>query len=142
MEGLQMTTVREIADELGVSKTAVLKFCKEELRLKTEPRKTLQLSANDCSAIAARFSADRLDKRKESENKGLHSGLQLTAQEITALQIENAELKARMEGLERENELLRERLEVADATLEREQQQRRGFWGRLGQKLLGSGKSE
>ncbi len=28
MEGLQMTTVREIADELGVSKTAVLKFCK------------------------------------------------------------------------------------------------------------------
>lgn len=151
-----MTTVREIADKLGVSKTAVMKFCKEELHLKTEPRRALQLSANDCAAIADRFSADTLGEYAETENQGLQSGLQLSAHkvvslqsglqlsahEVVSLQIENAGLRARVGGLERENELLRERLDVADAALEREQQQRRGFWNRLGQRLLGSGGGE
>ena len=56
------------------------------------------------------------------------------------MQAENAELRARIDGLERENELLRERLQVADDALKREQLQKRGFWNRLGQKLLGDGK--
>lgn len=140
MEGLQMTTVREIADELGVSKTAVLKFCKEELRLKTEPRKTLQLSANQCSAIADRFAARTQGKQWDTENNHLQEGVQFSAHEYFSLQAENAELRARIDGLERENELLRERLQVADEALKREQLQKRGFWNRLGQKLLGDGK--
>ena len=52
---------------------------------------------------------------------------------------EIATLRERVAGLEKENALLRERLEVADAALEREQMQARGFWSKLGQKLLGSG---
>ena len=135
-----MTTVREIAEELGVSKTAVMKFCKEELHLKTEPRKALQLSANQCSVIADRFSADEREKQHETENQGLQIGLQLAAHEVFSLQAENAELRARIDGLERENELLRERLQVADEALKRAQLQKRGFWNRLGQKLLGDGK--
>ena len=52
-----------------------------------------------------------------------------------------ATLKERVAGLERENDLLRERLKIADAALEREQLQPRGFWSNLSQKLLGSGKN-
>lgn len=134
-----MTTVREIAAELGVSKTAVMKFCKEELHLKPEPRKTLQLSANQCSAIADRFATHIQGKQCDTENNHLQEDLQFSAHEYFSLQTENAELRARIDGLERENELLRERLQVADEVLKREQLQKRGFWNRLGQKLLGDG---
>ena len=135
-----MTTVREIAEELGVSKTAVMKFCKEELHLKPEPRKALQLSANQCSAIADRFAEHTQGKQWDTENNHLQEDVQFSAHEYFSLQTENAELRARIDGLERENELLRERLQVADEALKREQLQKRGFWNRLGQKLLGDGK--
>lgn len=135
-----MTTVKELSEQLGVSKTAILKYAKEELGLKTEPRKTLQLNANQCSVIADRFSGSEQVKDAETENQGLQLGFQLSADEVFSLQTENAALKARIEGLEDQISLLHERLEVADAALEREQMQARGFWSRLGQKLLGSGK--
>lgn len=135
-----MTTVKELSEQLGVSKTAILKYAKEELGLKTEPRKTLQLTANQCSVIADRFSASEQVKDGETENQGLQLGFQLSADEVFSLQKENAALKAKIIGLEDQISLLRERLEVADAALEREQMQARGFWSRLGQKLLGSGK--
>lgn len=60
-----MTTVRELSERLGVSKTAVLKYAKEELKLKTEPRKSLHTSANQCA-----------------------DGLQMCADEVVSLQIE------------------------------------------------------
>lgn len=137
-----MTTVRELSERLGVSKTAVLKYAKEELKLKTEPRKSLQLSANQCAVIANHFSGIEQGKREQTENLSANQcadGLQMCADEVVSLQIENAALKERIAGLERENSLLRERIEKADEALEREQMQARGFWSRLGQKLLGEG---
>lgn len=135
-----MTTVKELSDELGVSRTTILKFCKEELNLKTEPRKALQLSANQCSVIANRFSAIKLVKQEVSEKETDNTpkrDLQLRAEEVSSLQQENAKLKAENEGLREQIALYRERLEVADAALEREQMQARGFWSKLGQKLIG-----
>lgn len=135
-----MATVKELADELGVSKTSVLKYCKEELHLQTEARRTLQLSANQCAVVANHFSA--VDQRKsiQTENQTenhLQTCVQLRADEVFSLQHESAALKAENEGLREQVALLKERLEVADAALEREQMQARGFWSRLGQKLLG-----
>lgn len=138
-----MTTVRELSERLGVSKTAILKYAKEELKLTTEPRKALQLSANQCAVVADHFSGVKQEVCKENaqtENLELKTSVQLSADEVFSLQKENAALKARIEGLEDQISLLHERLEVADAALEREQMQARGFWSRLGQKLLGTGK--
>lgn len=135
-----MTTIKELSEQLGVSKTAILKYAKEELGLKTEPRKTLQLTANQCSVIADRFSGSGQVKEDKTENQGLQLGFQLSADEVFSLQTENAALKERVAGLEDQVMILKERLEVADAALEREQMQARGFWSRLGQKLLGGDK--
>ena len=140
-----MTTIKELADELGVSKTTITKYVKEEMQLQTQPRRAVQLSANQCSEIANHFSALGLVKQVSTANQTANQtarGVQLRADENADVQLilqENAALKERVAGLERENELLRERLEVADAALEREQLQARGFWSRLGQKLLDGG---
>jgi septal ring factor EnvC (AmiA/AmiB activator) len=142
-----MATVRELSDKLGVSKTAILSYCKDELGIKPQPRKALQLSANQCAVIADHFSeheqrANREDIKesaKVTENQ-TDKPLQLYTDEVFSLQLENAVLKERISALESENKLLRERLEVADKHLEREQMQVRGFWSRLGQKLLGTSK--
>ena len=117
-----------------------MKYVKEELQLKTEPRKTLQLSADDCSAIADRFAAPEQAKEEKPTANCKPESLQLFADEVSSLQLANAVLKARIDAMERENRLLKERLDKADEALEREQMQARGFWGALGQKLLGNGK--
>lgn len=138
-----MTTVRELSEKLGVSKTAILKYAKEELQLTTEPRKALQLSSNQCAVIADHFSNVKQEVCKETaqtENLELQTSVQLSANQVFSLQAENAALRERVSGLEEQVAILRERLEVADAALEREQMQARGFWSRLGQKLLGAGK--
>lgn len=141
-----MTTVRELSERLGVSKTTILKFCKEELKLKTSARRTLQLSANQCSIIASHFSTSGQAKLHSTENQtesSLQTSLQMCADgfsaEFSDLKAENSALKAENDGLKEQIALLKERLEVADAALEREQMQARGFWSRLGQKLLGDG---
>lgn len=123
-----MTTVKELSDELGVSPQTIRRYVKNELGVATQPRKMLQLDANQASAVAAHFSG----KTQKSETP-------VATHEAEFLQ-EVATLKERVAGLERENQLLRERLETADAALEREQMQARGFWSKLGQKLLGDGK--
>lgn len=135
-----MTTIKELSDKLGVSKTAITKYVKEELGLKTEPRKALQLSAHQCAVVADHFSGDKLGKVAETENQGVQTGVQFCADEVASLQLELAVAKSEIAALERENELLRDRLQKADEALEREQLQSRGFWSRLGQKLLGSGR--
>lgn len=120
-----MTTVKELADELGVSPQTIRRYVKNELGVAMQPRKTLQLDANQASAVAAHFSG----KTKES-------ALDVSTGDAELLQ-EVATLRERVAGLERENELLRDQLETVNAALEREQMQARGFWSRLGQKLLG-----
>lgn len=134
-----MTTVKELSEQLGVSKTAILAYCKDELHLHTEPRKALQLSANDCAAVCSRF-ADENSQRaavtQETENKVGSDGVQMSAQEFAELKTRLAVLEERCAGYERTIAALRERAESAEGALEREQMQARGFWSRLGQKLL------
>lgn len=123
-----MTTIRELANKLEVSPQTIRRFVKKELGIIPEPRKPIMLDANQCNIVAAHFAADTLGNVPE-----VAISLQESLQEVAAL-------KERVAGLERENELLRDRLQKADEALEREQLQSRGFWSRLGQKLLGSGK--
>lgn len=145
-----MITVRELAEELGVSPQTVRRYVTRELGVATEPRKALQLDADQASIVADHFK-DR--KRQVGPSKGAEGGGADVA--TPAVTLENnvaagvaelrervAALEAENAGLRSENDLLRERLEVADKALEREQMQARGFWSRLGQKLLGSGKEK
>lgn len=145
-----MTTVKELSEQLGVSKSAILKYCKTELGIKTEPRKALQLDANQTAVVCSYFgdsvTASHLVKHSGTGNQSADNNTSQSTdncssdtQVLQQLQIENARLEERVAGLERENALLRERIEQADAALEREQRRAGGFWARLGQKLLGSG---
>ncbi|MBS4897348.1 MAG: HTH domain-containing protein [Gordonibacter pamelaeae] len=124
-----MATVKELAEELGVSPQTVRRYVKDVMGVATQPRKTLQLDANQASLVAAHFSGKTMTSATESATP--------VATEVADLLQDVATLRERVAGLERENELLKERLEIADAALEREQMQARGFWSRLGQKLLG-----
>lgn len=122
-----MASVKEISEKLGISPQTVRRYVKSELGVATQPRKMLQLDATQCSLIAAHFAG----KMPKSET--------VVATDSAEVLQEVATLKERVAGLERENELLRERIEVADKALEREQMQARGFWSKLGRKLLGEG---
>lgn len=123
-----MATIKELSDKLEVSPQTIRRFVKKEFGIVPEPRKPIILDANQCNIVAAHFAAETLGDVSEVATPN-----QEMAQEV-------ATLRERVAGLERENELLRERLQKADEALEREQMQARGFWSRLGQKLLGSGK--
>ena len=144
-----MTTVKELSDLLGVSKSTIMAYCKDELGLTPEPRKALQLDDAQSAAVCSRFGdcvtaeqpSDPQERAQlpksvadESADMKRHS-----ADDYAVLQIENARLQERCNGLERENALLRERVQAADAALEREQHRAAGFWSRLGQRLLGDG---
>lgn len=132
-----MTTVRELAETLGVSPQTIRRYVKSELGVATQPRKTLQLDATQAALVADHF------KGSNTQSKAMEEGIisqDDVAISITDLKIRVATLEAENDGLRRENDLLRERLAEADRALEREQMQSRGFWNRLGQKLLGSGR--
>lgn len=124
-----MITVKQLSEQLGVSPQTIRRYARDVLHVATQPRQMLQFDANQASAISAHFSG----KTQESAEK---SATPVATDVATMLQ-DVATLKERVAGLERENELLRERLAIADTALEREQMQSRGFWSRLGQKLLG-----
>lgn len=126
-EGVAMATIKELADKLEVSPQTIRRFVKKEFGIIPEPRKPITLDANQCNIVAAHFATDKLGDVPE-----VTTSLQEMLQEI-------AILRERVAGLERENELLRERLKKADEILEREQMQARGFWSRLGQRMLGNG---
>lgn len=130
-----MTTIKELSEQLGVSPQTIRRYVKRELGVATQERKMLQLDATQAAIVADHFCKDKQGKRIELEEPSAT----LVATDVADLLQQVAALNERVAGLERENSLLRERLEVADAALEREQMQARGFWSRLGQKLLGSG---
>ena len=133
-----MTTIKEHSEQLGVSPQTIRRYVKNELGVATQPRKMLQLDANQASAVAAHFSGKTQESATQSATHVATVLQHVAAPDAEMLQ-EIATLRERVAGLEKENALLRERLEVADAALEREQMQARGFWSKLGQKLLGSG---
>lgn len=145
-----MPTIREIAGQYGVSKSTARRWIKDCLpdvfngeRVNLDEAQMHRL---------AHFIAERelASIRDDSDSNGSRI-IQITddgavseslMERIRELEIENASLRAVNDSLERSNELLLERLRVADEALEREQMQARGFWSRLGQKLLGDGREK
>lgn len=134
-----MPTVSEVAAACGVSAQTVRRFVKNELGKKTEPRTRIELTINEAQLIADHF-AKRGSSVANSVASSDQGKLDAVVSRCNELLQQVATLNERVAGLQRENELLKERLKYADAALEREQMQSRGFWSRLGQRLLGDGK--
>lgn len=131
-----MATIKELSEQLGVSPQTIRRYVKQELGVVTQERKTLQLDATQAAIVSDHFCKNKQGKQLKENN----ISATFAATDVAELLQQVATLSERVAGLERENSLLRERLEVADSALEREQMQARGFWSRLGQKLLGTGK--
>lgn len=139
-----MPTVKELADELGVSAQTIRRYVKQELHVVAEPRKALQLDATQAAIVADHFKEKTAAKvRKSADSKeDVATRDEELLQQVATLREDVATLRERVAGLERENTLLREQLDNSNKALEREQMQRVGFWSRLGQRLLGSGKPD
>lgn len=141
-------TTATIAEANGVTAQTVRNAARKVLpRFGKTNGKVCWRFAPDEAALLSDYFRRNAGKRRRSksddmakrEAKDTQSFPQSLRDDFAALRVENAKLEERCRGLERENELLRERLGEADAALKREQLQARGFWARLGQRLLGSG---
>lgn len=137
-----MTTVKELAEELGVSPQTIRRFVRDELHVATQERKALQLDATQASIVADHFKDRTASKRDKTDKAVEYIQQQEMLQRIAAYEVEVATLKERVAGLERENSLLRMQLESSNKALEREQMNSVGFWKRVGQRLLGSGSND
>lgn len=142
-----MPTIREVAEEYHVSKSTMrrwIKACMPDLfngqRVNLNDSQMHELAHYIAEHELAHIGDDTNDGDSRTIH-GLPSGTddETLLERVHELELENASLRATNDSLERSNELLLERLRAADAALEREQMQARGFWSRLGQKLLGSG---
>lgn len=141
-----MPTIKEVADKLSLSPQTIRRFVKQEFDIKPEPRKPIVLTDEQASIVANHFAgvansvADVAQEKLPVAEPSAHVASEVATlkEEIATLNIEVATYKERVAGLERENELLREQLETTNKALEREQMQAKGFWSRLGQKLLPS----
>lgn len=133
-----MTTVKDLCEMYGFSRSTALRHIRACLGDAPKVDGVVRLDASMTHQLTRYLSGKTIKVvHQDAPNDAplTHHG----ASNDAALLQENAALKERVAGLERECELLRERLEVADAALEREQMQARGFWSKLGQKLLGGG---
>lgn len=164
-----MTTVRELAETLGVSRSTVRRRIREALPdLDVDGGRAIDLSAEQVHQVVHHMtrrdavSSDAVGAALASVNSvssasgdaglahqvtrcgasddAVVTRLEQVREALHDAELEAARLRSEVEGLKSENDLLRERLEVADKALERAQEQGRGFWSRLGQKLLGPGR--
>lgn len=160
-----MTTISELSASLGVSKSTLRRRLRECLpEVQGEGRRPIDLTQDQVHQLVhhmAQCGAPRngaVGAATTSENSvfGVPCDMEMVHQvaqddapigavvaqleqvrdALHDTELEAARLRAEVDGLRSENSLLRERLEVADAALRREQEQARGFWNRLGQKLL------
>lgn len=129
-----MTTIAELVAVYGFSRSTVLRHVKKCFGSdESKQGKPLYLDEAEVQQFA-----DYMVKLGKSPLRQTSLNDELVVKdELDYRDIEIAALKERCEGLERENDLLRDRLAVVDGALEREQQMARGFWSKLGQKLLG-----
>lgn len=145
-----MATLSEIAERYGVSKSTARRWVAQHVPDALGHGRRVDLTEAQLHALAAGVAASngssepKISKegeiRIDTDNRADQGG------RILALERENAELRAMNSSLERlnsslerHNEQLVERLENLESALEREQQYNRGFWSRLGQRLLGDG---
>lgn len=125
-----LLTVKDLAETYGVSRSTVLRHVKKCFG-NDEAKQGRPLQFN---AVMMQEFADYMGKLGKSKPRQTSSNDEV----LNELKVTVARLEERTKSLERENSLLLERLEVADAALEREQMQARSFWSKLGQKLLGN----
>lgn len=132
-----MTTAKELAEQLGVSKQSIMRYAKTELGVAPEPRKAVQFDANQTSAIAAHFADKKLPKLQQTaiNDSDMAQIVAALERDVAALEAENEQLRERVRELKEDKEQLHK-------ALERQQMIGGGFWSRLGRKLLGEGKSD
>lgn len=145
-----MPTIKELADEYGVSKSTMRRYIGKALpgifngnRLNLTEDQTHTLAHYIAEHESSSVNKNVLENGSRTlQRTDFEQVSESVSDKLRKLEIENASLKAMNASLERENQHLLERLEVADKALEREQNIKLGFWSRLGQKLLGEGKKK
>lgn len=102
-----MTTVRELADKLGVSPQTVRRYVKKELGVATREREVLQLDAAQAAAVADHFSRTRTGKTTTEAAKTPATPLQHVATDVAGVATVSkdvAELIAQVARLEAERD--------------------------------------
>lgn len=164
-----MTSVAELAEALGVSKSTVRRRIREALPdLDVNGGRAIDLSPEQvhqvvhhmtrrdavssdavCAALASGNSVSSASgdavlvhqvARCGAPYDAVVAQLEQVRGKLHDAELEAARLRAEVDGLKSENDLLRERLTIADKALERAQEQGRGFLSRMAQKLLGPGR--
>ena len=140
-----MPKIKELADVLGVSAQSIRNFVKSEFGIVSQERKPIILDANQAAIVADHFKSDLPVVQNTAKEPAKVANSDISVE----IQIENAILKERVAGLERDIQRLeeqikdlKERIAAADVALERQQNISGGFWNRLGRKLLGEGKKQ
>lgn len=152
-----MATLVQIAEEYGVSRSTARRWVMEcmpevftgkKLDLSVAQMHQLAHYIKENDKTSTVHEADNLDTMgvNDSDNEELRSELVELKIETVRLSgiIEalNTELRVREQEHRRLVEQLEKRAESAEKALAKEQDSHLGFWQRLGQKLLGSPKSE
>lgn len=144
-----MATLKDIAAAYNVSKSTARRWvlaCFPDLKADGG---RFDLDANQTQAVA-HYAASRGAVRAVHDEAPATCGetvctgsdeavLNRFESVVARLEAENGALSKRCESLEAELERTHEELQRVHAALEREQNTSRGFWNRLGQRLLGSG---
>lgn len=140
-----MSTLLEISREYGVSKSTMRRWV-ERCMPEVFNGKRIDLDESQMHVLAhfieenglASIGGDSEACDSEPVRETVYEVVDERALDrIRKLEIENASLRAENAVLNSSVNMLVNRLEAADRALEREQMQSRGFWSRLGQKLLG-----
>lgn len=145
-----MATLSQIAEQYGVSKSTARRWVAEFVPDALGNGRRADLTEAQLHTLAAGIAASggsrepkiskegvmRIDTDNRADENGRIKALETEVAELRAM---NSSLERLNSSLERHNEQLLERLEYLEKALEREQMQARGFWSRLGQKLLGEG---
>lgn len=145
-----MTTLREVAEAYGVSKSTARRWVLGLFPDIANGGGTIDLDANQMQLVA-HYAASRGAVRAAHDEARMNCDETVCTGScepevnrfepiVARLEAENGALLKRCESLEAELERTHAELERVHAALEREQNTARGFWNRLGQKLLGNGK--
>lgn len=128
-----MTTVKELSDTLGVSRQRIIRYAKAELGVAAQPRKTLQLTAAQASAVADHFISKnsvhtpKSDAPTDADAAALMQHVAALEQQMH--QEREAALRREIDALKDENAFLRAQVE---AQAEQLRAALTPWWRRLG----------
>lgn len=134
---MEMTTIKQVADDLGISKQRVANYVRKHMkdvhRTTSQGGEAVCLNDEQVRQVKAHFidMAERGDKRMQPRVEPVNDVPQ-NPLEDPAVRAVIAQYEARISDMQTEIERLH-------AALEREQSSHVGFWSRIGRKLLGDG---